>query len=156
MAVPLYLLDTNILVALIRGGPLGQYLDTTYHLRGQLYKPLICAVTKGEILSLAKQIGWGTAKQQALANLLVNDVVTVDINQTAVFDAYVEIEYYSIHHPGGGHTMGKNDLWIAATAKATAATLLTADKDFDHLHPHLLQRIYIDPASGKPGGSTGS
>ncbi|MBK9016619.1 MAG: PIN domain-containing protein [Saprospiraceae bacterium] len=29
--------------------------------------------------------------------------------------------------------MGKNDLWIAATAHATQATLLTTDMDFNHL-----------------------
>jgi predicted nucleic acid-binding protein len=30
--------------------------------------------------------------------------------------------------------MGKNDLWIAATAHAMDAMLLTTDGDFDHLH----------------------
>jgi predicted nucleic acid-binding protein len=29
--------------------------------------------------------------------------------------------------------MGKNDLWIAATAYAMNAMLLTTDGDFDHL-----------------------
>ena len=29
--------------------------------------------------------------------------------------------------------MGKNDLWIAATAAVEGATLLTADNDFDLL-----------------------
>lgn len=30
--------------------------------------------------------------------------------------------------------MGKNDLWIAATAHALNAALLTTDGDFEHLH----------------------
>jgi hypothetical protein len=30
--------------------------------------------------------------------------------------------------------MGKNDLWIAATAHALNAILLTTDNDFDHLN----------------------
>jgi len=30
--------------------------------------------------------------------------------------------------------MGKNDLWIAATAYALEAVLLTTNGDFDHLH----------------------
>lgn len=34
--------------------------------------------------------------------------------------------------------MGKNDLWIAATASALDLTLLTTDRDFDHLHLPLL------------------
>ena len=49
--------------------------------------------------------------------------------------------------------MGKNDLWIAATAKATGATLLTTDKDFDHLYPGQINRIYIDPASALPANN---
>jgi len=32
-----------------------------------------------------------------------------------------------------GLSVGKNDLWIAATAKVTESTLVTTDKDFDHL-----------------------
>jgi predicted nucleic acid-binding protein len=70
MASPLYLLDTNILVALIRAGPLGQFIDATYKLHGQPYKPLICVVTKGEVRSLARQFGWGATKRQALADLV--------------------------------------------------------------------------------------
>jgi len=53
-------------------------------------------------------------------------------------------------HPGGARTIGQNDLWIAAAAKATGATLLTTDRDFDHLDPTQLQRIHIDPASRLP------
>jgi tRNA(fMet)-specific endonuclease VapC len=30
--------------------------------------------------------------------------------------------------------MGKNDLWIAATAHVLDLTILTSDKDFDHLN----------------------
>jgi len=30
-------------------------------------------------------------------------------------------------------TVGKNDLWIAATAQVTNSKLVTTDKDFDHL-----------------------
>jgi len=153
MANPLYLLDSNILVAFIRGQLRGQYIDRTYQLRGQPYKPLICAVTKGEILSLARQFGWGSAKHRALAQLLQNDVVSVDIDQPAVLDAYVEIEWFSLRYSGGARNMGKNDLWIAAATKATGATLLTTDTDFDHLHSAQLQRIYIDPKSILPGGS---
>lgn len=34
---------------------------------------------------------------------------------------------------------------IAATANVTTATLLTTDKDFDHLDPSYLSRVWIDP-----------
>lgn len=39
--------------------------------------------------------------------------------------------------------MGKNDLWIAATASILEATLLTTDQDFNHLTPELLRLEYI-------------
>lgn len=41
--------------------------------------------------------------------------------------------------------MGKNDLWIAASASVLNAVLLTTDKDFDHLDEEFLEVIYIDP-----------
>lgn len=41
--------------------------------------------------------------------------------------------------------MGKNDLWIAAAAAATGATLLTTDGDFDWLDPLFLARHRVDP-----------
>jgi tRNA(fMet)-specific endonuclease VapC len=34
---------------------------------------------------------------------------------------------------GSAKNMGKNDLWIAATASVTKAILVTSDKDFTHL-----------------------
>lgn len=40
--------------------------------------------------------------------------------------------------------MGKNDLWIAATASAIDATLITSDKDFDHLDGNYLTVGYYD------------
>lgn len=43
--------------------------------------------------------------------------------------------------------MGQNDMWIAATAKATGATLLTTDRDFDHLQGEHIRRVWLDPDS---------
>ena len=48
---------------------------------------------------------------------------------------------------GGGVPMGKNDVWIAATAHVTGARLLTTDRDFDHLDPTFLGRDWVDPAA---------
>ncbi len=42
--------------------------------------------------------------------------------------------------------MGKNDLCIAACAKAADATLVATDQDFAHLSPDLLQLEVIAPA----------
>lgn len=56
-----------------------------------------------------------------------------------MLETYAEIDSFSknklIGKPlGKSITMGKNDLWIAATAKVAGATLLTIDSDFDHLN----------------------
>lgn len=71
-------------------------------------------------------------------------LIAVPIPNRNIVDAYVEIDYYS---RAQGRKMGKNDLWIAATARVEAATLLTTDQDFDHLPQSLVKHIYIDPAS---------
>ena len=38
--------------------------------------------------------------------------------------------------------MGKNDIWIAATASVFKLTLVTTDKDFDHLKDKYLDLEY--------------
>ena len=40
--------------------------------------------------------------------------------------------------------MGKNDIWIAATAAVIGAKLITIDNDFDHLNGAFLEVIKID------------
>ena len=44
--------------------------------------------------------------------------------------------------------MGKNDLWIAATAHASGAILLSTDGDFEHLDGILLKYKKIDQTAG--------
>ena len=66
---------------------------------------------------------------------------TVSI-ETLDLESYALIDTYS-HRVG--ISIGKNDLWIAASAHTTGATLVTTDKDFDHLHGKFLQRLWIAP-----------
>jgi predicted nucleic acid-binding protein len=148
----LYLLDTNVVLALVRGKALGVFIDSTFGLSTAQCRPVISVVTHGEVRALASRNGWGGAKLTALQGAL-DALVTVDVNVAEVIDAYVEIDIYSRQHPDGARNMGKNDLWIAACAKASGATLLTTDKDFDHLNPGLLTVKYIDPTSALPSSS---
>lgn len=146
MAGPVgYLLDTNIVLALIRANPLGDFIDRQYALRSSLNRSMICVVTVGEMLSLVRQFNWGQAKREQLQAVL-NEVVWLDINHPEILDAYSELDHESLKL---GRKMGKNDLWIAATARVTGATLLTTDPDFDHLHGAHLDRIWIDPDTSK-------
>lgn len=141
-----YLLDTNVLLALVRGGALGAAIDERFGLRAAAQRPLICVVTHGEIKVLARRNGWGAQKLASLDEALAA-FVTVDINHPRVVDAYVELDLASQSHPDGARNMGKNDLWIAAAAKAAGATLLTMDKDFEPLLGTQLDGVYIDPLS---------
>lgn len=137
----LYLLDTNIMVHLVRGDAIGQLLRGRYSLAMIDPRPLICIVSEGELRSLAYQFRWGEGKvEQSLFYLSYFKRVSID--QKEVYEAYAAIDAYSISL---GYTMGKNDLWIAATAHVTGATLLTTDRDFDHLAPRLiaLERIEL-------------
>jgi tRNA(fMet)-specific endonuclease VapC len=138
----LYLLDTNILLALVRGDALGERIQARYKLRMLRQRPLVAIVSHGEIWVLAKRNGWGDVKRRVLREALAN-LVTVDINHTAVIDTYVELDIVSQQHPDGARNMGKNDLWIAACARAAGAMLLTTDDDFEHLVPNHLDAIVI-------------
>ncbi len=59
----------------------------------------------------------------------------------AIIDAYSKNRHPEIPLPPGttARKMGKNDLWIAATATVLDATLLTTDNDFGHLSPRFFQ-----------------
>jgi predicted nucleic acid-binding protein len=65
-----YLLDTNILVALIRGKESGERIDSQFGLRSGLSRCIISVVTVGECLSLARKLNWGNKKVEALRALL--------------------------------------------------------------------------------------
>lgn len=94
---------------------------------------------------------WGTPKLEKL-NQLVRKIPQQDINHPAIIRQYVEIDAYRHNgHPGqklpkgqGAFSMGDNDIWIAATAAALKASLLTTDKDFLPLHGVFLDVVWID------------
>jgi tRNA(fMet)-specific endonuclease VapC len=65
-------------------------------------------------------------------------IETFDLSSYALIDTYSR---------NMGINMGKNDLWIAAAAHTTGATLVTTDRDFDHLHTKFIQRLWVPPQS---------
>ena len=97
---------------------------------------MFSSVTEGEILGLARlpKWRWGEPKLRQLEELLAK-LVRVDAGLRDVVDAYAEL--YATSYATGNPT-GDNDLWIAATAKATGSVLLTRDGDFDWIKPPLL------------------
>ena len=145
MASPRYLLDTNVVIALVRGNELGRYLDATYGLSAPGTDPEVSIVTVGELVAFAGKAAWGAAKWAALAQRLTT-LTAHDVDAQFV-TAYGEIDTAS---HAIGHKMGKNDIWIAATARVRNLTLLTTDKDFDHLHPGWITLEWVDPNSKLP------
>ena len=136
------LLDTNILIHLNRGKEMAQKVREYV---GTLSEPqvFISVVNLSEAESLVVQ--WkmpDEAVKRLRSNM--NKFVCIDIEQNnqSLIDAYVNIDCYSKRKiagpdgkliPKGAVNMKKNDLWIAATAHALDAILLTTDGDFDHL-----------------------
>lgn len=139
-----YLLDTNIVVALIRNNDLGKHIDRTYQLTSGQHAFYLPIVVLGETHALATKWGWGTAKQQALLAVLAA-FTALDISYDDVISSYANTDSAS---ELVGIKMGKNDLWIAALARTHDLTLLTCDLDFEHLHAAgIIDRIWVDPTS---------
>ncbi len=135
----LVLFDTNILVHVLRESAVGKRAYEDAEQISGTERPLVSVVTVGEMHSLAKQLSWGQKKVDAMGELLRN-VVVVDINNAPIISRYADLDVWSLNR---GRKMGKNDLWIAATASVTGATLMTLDADFDDLRPvHLTLAAY--------------
>jgi tRNA(fMet)-specific endonuclease VapC len=105
-----------------------------------------------EIRSLSIQFRWGAIRRVKMeASILGLEIL--DINVPEIIDRYVEIDCYS----KGKHLtrisnfsaikMGKNDLWIAATASVYECKLLTMDLDFGHLRDEFVDVVYITPTT---------
>jgi predicted nucleic acid-binding protein len=141
VTAPLYILDTNILVHFVRASPVWTRVRDTYQPLTIEPQPIISVVSEGEVRSLALQWKWGTRKLEqiefALTFFKVSTILDPDVIRAyAAIDAFCE---------ENGQPLGKNDVWIAATAMVRRATLLTTDRDFDRLTPRFISRHWIDP-----------
>ena len=73
-------------------------------------------------------------------------ILSSDINNSdnELIEAYYTIDAFSQGNlkerplNSSAKNMGKNDLWIAATAHVAKAELITMDGDFDHLNGEFL------------------
>ena len=135
------LLDTGVLVHIIREDRTGIFIRDTYAPLLADPRPLISVVTEGEIRSLAYQWKWGREKREQM-RFLLDYFDRAPIERDELLDAYAIID---AHSESVGRPMGKNDEWIAATAHVTGRRLLTTDRDFDPLHPAFLTR---EPIAG--------
>jgi predicted nucleic acid-binding protein len=131
VSAELALLDTSVVLHLLRGNKTAQRIDAELGLRARSERPLISVVTVGEALAFARYRNWGsdwTARLEAY----LRELVVVDIQNSAVLQKYAELHTWLVRQ---GRTVGDNDVWIAATAAAASALLVTTDGDFDPLNP---------------------
>jgi len=144
-----YLIDTNILVIYVRDADLTRRLEEDLRLLTGDNNLVISVVSIGEIKSIAKQNNWGEKRVRRLIEIL-SQFLTADINIEEIIESYSEIDTYSQGKLKGKATnftsrnMGKNDLWIAATASTLNLELITTDKDFDHLNEEYLKLKRVD------------
>ncbi|MFK7984113.1 MAG: type II toxin-antitoxin system VapC family toxin [Saprospiraceae bacterium] len=145
-----FLWDTNILVHQIRQSDSFKKWNKKYQFFDSQNRSFISIVTVGEIYSLAIQLKWGNKKLANLQNHL-NQLVPLQISKRTIIDAYAKIDAYSqgklpgnpLPKPLTARNMGKNDLWIAATAHVINASLVTTDNDFLHLHTSYFNLITL-------------
>ena len=121
----LYLLDTNVVSGLMRKRP---------EIRARLSSlipsddVITCAIVRGEILFGIEKLPEGRRRDELaeLATSVLADVPCQSVPEAAG-DAYSTIKATRQRR---GLSLDENDLWIAATAKALGAVLVSSDRDF--------------------------
>lgn len=144
-----YLLDTNIIILYSRDSDISKRIEEEYQLFDESNTLAVSVVTLGEIDAFIKKLGIGEKKRQKM-NTLLNQLAKVKLNSKPIIQRYGTIDAFSQgklkDKPSNftARNMGKNDMWIAATASVYGLTLLTTDKDFDHLKYEFVQLEYIN------------
>ena len=137
-----FLLDTNLLLGFTRDAPWALRARAEFNLGDRETMVFTSVICRGEILALAEKNGWGSQRRVRLEQVL-NEVPTLDIGRQTILEAYARIDAWTHGKPVASPqnatppkpavSMKQNDLWIAATAHASRATLLSTDRDFYHL-----------------------
>lgn len=146
-------LDTCVILHILKGSSIGEKCLDELINYDESPNILISTVTKAELQSIATQNSWGKRKSDSLFGYL-KELIHVDIISTSsdLIESYEWIDAYSNRKKAdkfgkilssSSRVMGKNDLWIAATAMALECPLLTVDGDFNHLDGTLLSVIHI-------------
>jgi tRNA(fMet)-specific endonuclease VapC len=145
-----FILDTNILVYYLQADREKiRKIDTLYAPFADAHQSFMSIVSVAELYALAMRHHWGQKRWQQLLSIL-EDVIIVPIESQDLIDKYAEIDTFSqgklLNKPLGmsSRNMGKNDIWIAATAAILNLPVITNDNDFEHLHLHFFQVHRID------------
>jgi predicted nucleic acid-binding protein len=146
----IFLFDTNIVLHYLKEDAVMRTIKSSFNPFAPGNETWFCFATIGELRSIALANQWGEKKRGKLEAFVLQFLIP-DPRTEEIINRYAEIETYSQRRlpnvspqPISPRNMGKNDLWIAATASVLSATLLTTDKDFDHLDEVFLKLERIE------------
>ena len=149
-----FLLDTGVLLGFVRKAPWADAAHTDHNLGSVEVMSLTSVICQGELLALSEKFGWGAKRREVLEEALDNFPIlgiTPDVVRAyALIDAWTHgkpVTAAGIPPPPSGTpavSMKQNDIWIAASTHVSQATLLSTDKDFEHLHNIWLDYAYVD------------
>jgi tRNA(fMet)-specific endonuclease VapC len=145
MAAPAYLLDTGIVLLATRAGNASKVIDAQFGLSESSFRPAVCEVSVGELLAFANANHWGDKRKAALMERLKASLI-LPISHPGVHQRWADMQSAL---QAAGHTVGQNDIWIAAAASVTGLTVLSTDKDFKRFEQlGLLKAVVVDPKTG--------
>lgn len=102
-----------------------------------LSRLIIPIVVVGELQAFALKSDWGIQKVARMSSLFdtypIADITLPIVHLYAQVDAFSQGKLVAKPLNTSARNMGKNDIWIAATALYLDMELHTSDNDFDHL-----------------------
>ena len=146
-------IDTCVFIHIVRETVTGKKCLEELEKYDEAANIIVSVATKAELESFIAQNNWGRPKIERLSKIL-EEITYIDISNAdqLLIDSYTEIDAFSKRKikdksgnllNGSARKMGKNDLWIAATAYSLAIPLMTTDGDFDHLDDTMMNVMKI-------------
>ena len=149
-----YLLDTNLLLYLLRKDARWFKIEDKFSLHQT--NNFVSIISMAELWSIGLRNQWGDNRLNQIETL-TQDFTFIDLNIESIVKRYGEIDAFSqgklkdrpLPIISGqvrttARNMGKNDLWLAATASILNLTLMTTDQDFTHLSGVFLNLVTLD------------
>ncbi len=144
-----FLWDTNILLHYVRRSTKYNEINRIHDFFGSGNQVFLSVVNIGEIESIAYQRNWAQPKWEEL-QLIVGATSILNIYEE-VIHAYARIDAFSQGKLSSqplltgvtARNMGKNDLWLAATAHVGQFVFVTTDQDFNHLDGVFIELLKV-------------